>query len=229
MNVYSHNMSTLAVIAVAAVFVTAHAQAALIVTPTSANASSVKGTGDAVHTIDGSGLYTNSSLTTPDDSITGIHFASATGFNSNWSWVWNDGSGNPVISEEWIEFDLGQEYQLKGAYVWQTTFNNTVRQTRTFDIDTSTDDVSYSTVLANALLPQVTTLANGAPATHFDFGTTVTARYVRFEIDGTYENPAGNQNWLGGIGEAKFEVVPEPSSLILLGLGGLLLMNRKRR
>jgi hypothetical protein len=229
------HISRLAFLGAAFAFIgigTSNAQ--IIITPTSANASSEKGVSLASNTIDGSGLFTDATQTVADNSISGIHFTDQSGFEDDNGWVWEDGSttpSNPVINGEWIEFDLGAQYELSGAYVWQTTFSTTGRQTRTFDIDTSTDDVSYTTKLTNALLPQVTTLTDGSTATYFDFGTTVTARYVRFEINGTYENTSGTNNWLGGIGEAKFEAVPEPSSvaLLLLGLGGLFALRCKTK
>jgi hypothetical protein len=178
------HISRLAFLGAAFAFIgigTSNAQ--IIITPTSANASSEKGVSLASNTIDGSGLFTDATQTVADNSISGIHFTDQSGFEDDNGWVWEDGSttpSNPVINGEWIEFDLGAQYELSGAYVWQTTFSTTGRQTRTFDIDTSTDDVSYTTKLTNALLPQVTTLTDGSTATYFDFGTTVTARYVRF-------------------------------------------------
>jgi len=223
-------MNKLLLISITAALTASVASAATIVTPVSATASDE--VSSASNTINGSGLFTDATLTTPNNSITGLHYRDDTDtndFSDVYSWTWSS-TGN--INTKWIEFDLGAEYELSGAYVWQTTFGNEGRQLRTFDIDLSTDDVNYSTQVAAALLPQVVTadLGNGVAATYFDFGTNVTARYVRFEIIGTYERPAGDRNWLGGLGEVRFEAVPEPSSFALLaGMFGLTAVMLRRR
>ena len=200
--------------------------ASVIVTPVSATASSEKSPASAAALIDGSGLTVNT--------IDGVHFDGASNNNTlvN-SWIWQDGGTsptNPIISGEFVVFDMGSLTQLTGTYVWQTVaYSSNGRQTRTFDIEVSDDGVSFTTITANALLGQVATPANGSTAQYFSFGASpVEAQYVRFGINGTYENNAGNQNWIGGLGEVRFEAIPEPSAALLGGLGLLALLRRRR-
>ena len=198
-----------------------------VIVPVTANASSEKSDSLATFLIDGSGLFTSTTELTPDNSLTGIHYDNSnnTSSTADRSWVW-DG----IISEQWVEFDLGGSFNVTDAYIWQTTFGTTGRQTRTFDIEYSTDGTNYSVASPDQLLGQVTTLTNGSTAETFNFSS-VTASWMRIGIDGTYENTGGGRSWLGGLGEVRFEgtAVPEPSTTALLGLGGLALILRRRK
>ncbi|MEJ6571203.1 MAG: PEP-CTERM sorting domain-containing protein [Akkermansiaceae bacterium] len=199
-----------------------------VIVPVTANASSEKSDSLATFLIDGSGLFTSTTELTPDNSLTGIHYdnSNATSSTADRSWVWSG-----IISEEWVEFDLGGSFNVTDAYIWQTTFSTTTRQTRTFDIEYSTDGTNYFVASADQQLGQVTpTLTVGSTAETFNFSS-VTASWMRIGIDGTYENPGGGRNWLGGLGEVRFEgtAVPEPSTTALLGLGGLALILRRRK
>lgn len=202
---------------------------AAVIVPVSATASSVKSGSSANHLIDGSGLFTDATGTTPDNSVSATHVDNSNAITSSLSWVWSDDGSSPNISEEWVEFDLGSNFNVSDAYVWQTTFSTTGRQTRTFDIEYSTNGIDYSLAASNQFLGQVTTLTDGSTAETFHFST-VTARYIRIGINGTYERTAGDRNWLGGLGEVRFEgtAIPEPSAALLGSLGALLLLRRRR-
>ena len=75
----------------------------------------------------------------------------------------------------------------------------------------------------------------GPRRTSFDFSSPLTAGHLLIEID--YSNPAGGQQDNIGIDNIRFgqdppataAPIPEPSTLLLLGAGGLALIALKRR
>jgi hypothetical protein len=210
-----------------------HPASGAVIVPVTANASSEKAGSFATFLIDGSGLFTSTTELTPDNSLTGIHYdnSNTTSSTADRSWVWDDSGSSPNINEEWVEFDLGGSFNVTDAYIWQTTFSSTGRQTKTFDIEYSTDGTNYFVASADQQLGQVTpTLTVGSTAETFNFSS-VTASWMRIAIDDTYENSGGAKNWLGGLGEVRFEgtAVPEPTTTALLGLGGLALILRRRK
>jgi hypothetical protein len=214
----------IAAIAVAG-FTAAQASAAWII-PTGAFASSEQpGNGAAIQAIDGVHLTA--------ESTAGLHNAAA---NSSWS-MQQGGGGN--VQDEYITLDLGDFYDLTDLHVWQFTRNSTGndanRSVKIFDVLVSTDGVFFTEVLSDLSLTKAIDVApaNGLP----DGGEPVQSfslvqsnvRYVQLGVDLTYENN-GTKDWQGGFGEVRFEgtLVPEPASMALIGLGGLLMARRRR-
>lgn len=207
--------------------ITALDASALWLIPTGVTASSEQQANDkATKTIDASGLSA--------ESVAGLH---AAGPATSWSFR----QGNSVNNnEEWITFDLGSLYNLTDLHIWQftrtshpTDGNRSVKQ---FDVSVSSDNVGFTEVISNAILnkavnvsPPNDSLPDGdEPVQSFSLIQSG-VRYVTIGIDSTYEG--SNNDWQGGLGEVRFEgtLVPEPGSLALLGIGGLLVGYRRRR
>jgi hypothetical protein len=175
-----------------------------------------------VRTIDGSGLSG------------GVH-ANTVGTS------WLTPNGNDP-SDDWIEWDLGASYTLNSIQVWNVNNNGNA----TF----STEDVDiYFSNAASPGDPEGAGSANWihytgsevtlpqAPAsnnTGFDLATVAgsalpasAVRFVRFELNSGYHGT----NTYTGIAEIQFDgtAIPEPSSLALIGLGGLAFFLRRRK
>jgi hypothetical protein len=113
----------------------------------------------------------------------------------------------------WLKFDFGQEYTISSVSLFNTKnwiYND--RGAKDFNILVSSDGINYSTtILSGTLAWQNTSFQL------FDFSSFVTTRYMQIEFTSTY----GSYYQGVGLNEAQIMAVPEPSSLSLLALGGV--------
>lgn len=183
-------------------------------------------------TIDASGLNTG----------TGEH-------NSGTQTSWMNSANNNDVSDEWIQWDLGASYILDSIQVWNyndsSRFDSGVKNLDIYVSNTLTPGDPEGAGVGNwTKIGDNVTLSKAPGAAGYtgvdletDTGISIPltdVRYVRFEINSTHwdgTNPgAGLGEHQAGIGEIQFfEGVPEPGSLALLGLGGLLVASRRRR
>ena len=77
------------------------------------------------------------------------------------------------------------------------------------------DDADFSSPI------QTVSLAHGSGYNYWDLPNLITAQYVKWNVTAT------SGQWIGGK-EMAFYGVPEPATMMLLGLGGLALIRRKR-
>ncbi|MFC7336481.1 discoidin domain-containing protein [Haloferula chungangensis] len=207
---------------------TCHAQAGVILMPDSAYTTSIDGgttppmgslTGfEEFQTVNQSGLTTPymSGVTDFD-----AYIASAPTHGSSLDYnSWRSDLGSPTVG--FLDFDLGATFTIESMALWNyggnheqnvAVFDLKVADNPDFTGATSftTDVVNTNTGPSTAVLPQV-------------FSITPTAgRYVRMEILANNGSPD-----FTAIGEVAFEVVPEPSTTVLIGLAAGLFARRRR-
>ena len=133
-----------------------------------------------------------------------------------------------------LRFDLGQDYQLDEIWIWNFNMDparwadGCTLGMKNFQIYYWADGGAETPLAWIDSLPMADGTATNAVDRIVD-AQGVTARYVRFV-------PAWHPdlNWTGGVynsvglGEVRFYEVPEPATLTLLGLAGLLGLRRRR-
>jgi hypothetical protein len=144
--------------------------------------------------------------------------------------------GTPVT----LDIDLGAVYQLSDMYVWNYNGNSPdwphEADTGWYDakIEYSVDGVSYSYLSDNILSinwpgdPEYGVWPYHKTDTIDLAG--ITAQHIRLTNTQNWVIPGetgGNPNYRI-LSEVAFEVVPEPASLMLLGLGSLALIRKRR-
>ena len=218
--------------------VAGQARAGVIVDPTAIDAvSSEVGGRDADDTINGSGL-SDATIVETGDAEPSPYPTHSTNDSDAW---WSDVNVENNIDEVFITFDLGSVHSLEGMHIWNLNGGGAGRSTSSgvenLNVEFSTDGSIFSGAEAFTL--------NEAPgaATYtgesHDFASTVSARFVRFDVQTTFENNGsivkdGDPETVevsnrAGLSEVRFLAIPEPASAALLGLGGLMLLPRRRR
>lgn len=131
-----------------------------------------------------------------------------------------DGPGNPVLT-----FDLGGTYNLTDFVYWGYNNGGTGNEAKNFTIEFSVGGGSYGDAVN---FSQTTARGASTPAT-VNFAS-IEADSVRITITDNFSG-IGTGGDRVGLGEVKFigTAVPEPSSIVLLGLSSLALLFRRRR
>lgn len=198
-----------------------------------------------------SSIEPNTSVNGADRTVIEINggFNPATGEHAagtQQSWRSNNGQ---TLADQWIQWDLGASYTLDSIKVWN--YNDSSRYAagiRQVDIYVSNAAApgdpeasgTWDLWAENAILTPGT---GSGGYIGFDLESVVGSslpagpiRFVRFEVDSTFRSDAidvgggtGDGANVAGLAQIEFFQVPEPGSLALMGLGGLLVASRRRR
>jgi autotransporter-associated beta strand protein len=142
----------------------------------------------------------------------------ATHTNANVSNLFWHSSTSIIVSNQWVEFDLGATYQVTNALVWQLAQQSNInRGIQAFTISVADPDRNFSTVSTNNVLNIATGLAN-EPAQNVPL-VAANVRYVKFNIE---------TNWgasgIVGLSEVRFDgalwEAPAPRELTWNGTSG---------
>lgn len=200
-------------------------EAAFIVAPDEATASSAPNQHrQPVKTVDGSGLSDASIVETGDPVPTTYPTHDR---DNNAGWFSDD---NVDVSDHSITFDLDGLYELTGMYVWNWNFNGGGTQTNDgindLILEFSNDGIDFSSIPTQSFsFAQATNSTDYAGEGHTL--SPVTAGYVRFNIQSTFEHASGEIG-KAAFAEARFEAVPEPTALVLVGVGLLAVLSLRR-
>ena len=197
---------------------------AATITPVTATANSGSNTSTYSSTlklIDGSNLTQNN--------INGLHNTSA--FVGG---MWQSARNPSVASPVTVVFDLGANYDLSNAYIWQFNQDNSgaPKGAKDLSILTSADNITFtpsSTIqLTEAPLNAGGTSSPVAAQVFSLSGVADNTRYVEFDITSNY-----GFNGATGLSEVKFAgtpaaPTPEPASLAAVAVAGLAALRRRR-
>lgn len=156
-------------------------------------------------------------------------------------WVWSDSLGNYEYKSNmwlakgvndpdagtlpaWLKFDFLEEYKISSVSMLNTkNYTYGDRGAKDFSLKSSSDGINYvSTGLSGRLDWQNTSFQN------YDFSSFVNTRYLMIEFTSAYNLQSVGYDSVG-LNEVKINAVPEPSSLSLLALGGVVMALRRRK
>jgi len=131
----------------------------------------------------------------------------------------NNYFGNGVI----IDVDLGAVYNVEHMVIWNGNVNagNSDSGIKDTDILLS-ENADFSNAVTFSLV--IDAADNPIDPYVIDFPAAVSARYVRMDVSTNHGN-LGHYN----VSEVAFDIVPEPLSLLLIGMGGLFVIRNKAK
>ena len=165
------------------------------------------GFGSLADTLNQNGLLTNfvSGVTNFDTYIATNPLHSLVFFGNEW--FSNQGATTAMVT-----YDLGSTRRIDRLALW----NEDSSGIGLLNLFYSTDNITFTSLVSN-IIPTDHAVVNYA-ADVISFGGAVDARYVRFDMSNCPQ-PNGGSFVACAIGEVAFSEVPEPSSMVMFGLG----------
>jgi hypothetical protein len=173
-----------------------------------------------------------------DMSAGGTHGLAGNATDSGWlgSLANNGGNGgNPAgqTGDAWISYEFDDVYALGDLVVWN--WNSQANPgggqfaggIKDVIIDYSPDGGANWSSLGSLTFAQAPSTAAYAGVVEANFGG-ASANKVVITVVNSHNHWTGPASTLHGLGEVAFDVVPEPATLTILGLGTLGLIRRKR-
>lgn len=145
-------------------------------------------------------------------------FVASTGHVNNNTDAWLSDTNFPKL----VTFDLGGEVEVNGFVHWQAFAFSTMNEYELF-ADTDNNFENGSTSLGIFVTPFILSQAINVPGHAVSFPTVAT-QYVHMNITSFH---GGVDLKAGEYAFSLYEEVPEPSSLLLLALGGLIAAHRR--
>ena len=202
------------------------AASAAVINPnpaTSTSTTTIGGSRTLAAALDGSSL---SGGGTSGDILSETH--AAAGSSGHWLSDVLVFDENDVNATEVLTFDLGGTFSVDKIYLWDYIRPERARGVKTFDIAFSTNGGStYGAAVSAASLGMADFTIGASSGTASVQTRTITAQTGVTHIQFTNIQNFGQSRL--AISEIRFGAVPEPGSLALLGLGGLLIASRRRR
>jgi hypothetical protein len=138
-----------------------------------------------------------------------------------------------TIANHSITYNLGGKYTLFGMNIWNWNYNGGGTQTddgiKDVIVRFSLDGVDYASIPSQSFI-FVEAPGSNYEGDFFSLSSAVYAQYVQFDIQSTFEHSSG-QSGRAALAEtrfAAFETVPEPSSFLLIAVGSMVVLFRRR-